>query len=275
MLLIFAGCRKEVDYDFVNEPTQIVVESFICPTDDTIKVNLNYTKNYFDQQNDRNQLLKDATKATVTITNGTITKTLKWSPRNIAFILATKEMPLLEDATYTLSVLTLDGKLATATTKIPKKVVGAEIEIKQGSKKADRRNDKIILKQVDEKAINNFYEFRLVVIYEQNFGGQLIQQTQAAGNYLVSDENDKLDNVSASFNNLIIISNQQGQNIKNYYRGIFIKSTEEYFKYLEASKKNNEASGNPFAEPVSLFTNINGGVGVFASYQIEYKKVDF
>ncbi len=276
--MIIISCRKAVEFDFVDEPAQLVVESFICPTDDSIKVNINYTKNYYDQTNVKSQIAKDIPKATVTISNSSFTKTLKWSVKNNAFTIATKEMPLLEDISYTLRITTLNGLIVSGITKIPKKIIGADFEIIKGVIRGDSRKDKIILKQQDEKGVKNYYEFRLALVFEDYYSGMLNQQIQLLGESLIDDESDKLDNVSASFNNTVYNQSNQGQQVPNsrrYYRAIFIKANEEYYKYIDITKKNHDASGNPFAEPVSLYTNIKGGVGVFSSYQIQYKEVNF
>jgi len=37
-----------------------------------------------------------------------------------------------------------------------------------------------------------------------------------------------------------------------------------YYKYHKSLSSNNE--DNPFAEPTLIYTNINGGLGVFAAY---------
>ncbi|MGK0366323.1 MAG: hypothetical protein ACI85O_003396 [Saprospiraceae bacterium] len=47
--------------------------------------------------------------------------------------------------------------------------------------------------------------------------------------------------------------------IKIYWRTV----TEEYYRYTTSLRQNSEAADNPFAEPVSVFTNFNNGVGAF------------
>lgn len=42
--------------------------------------------------------------------------------------------------------------------------------------------------------------------------------------------------------------------------------SEEYYRYFAALSRQRQASGSPFAEPVTLFDNIDGGQGIFAGY---------
>ncbi len=45
-----------------------------------------------------------------------------------------------------------------------------------------------------------------------------------------------------------------------------LHTDEPYYRYQQSALQHDEASGNPFAEPVLLYSNVKGGLGVFASY---------
>ena len=42
--------------------------------------------------------------------------------------------------------------------------------------------------------------------------------------------------------------------------------TEDYFRYVKSYHTYYNASGNPFAEPVNVFSNIKNGFGNFSAY---------
>lgn len=42
--------------------------------------------------------------------------------------------------------------------------------------------------------------------------------------------------------------------------------TEEYYRYFSGLSQQNQSSGSPFKEPVIIYDNIEGGLGVFAGY---------
>ena len=45
----------------------------------------------------------------------------------------------------------------------------------------------------------------------------------------------------------------------------FYSISEDFYKFIESYDKYEATVGNPFAEPVNIFTNIDGGVGILAS----------
>jgi hypothetical protein len=45
-------------------------------------------------------------------------------------------------------------------------------------------------------------------------------------------------------------------------------SKEEYYKYFRSVRLQSNASGNPFAQPVQVYSNVDGGLGIFAGYTV-------
>jgi hypothetical protein len=272
MLIIgFTSCKKEVDYDLLPIEPQLVLQSFISPGEDSIRLYMDYTKSYFGNEVKRNSLIANISKATITISGPSLTKLLKWSPRNRHFHIAVADMPLIENQIYTLNVTTFEGQKASAQTKIPTKIKEASMSKVSGPVKNQQRKDRISMQLDDPKGTKDFYEFRLFQIVK-NLGST--EQISQIGIQFIDDENDTINEAFASFsNNAYITSN--GIPYGESYRGLFIKGTEEYLKYLTASKLNFDSSGNPFAEPTTLYTNIQGGLGVFAAYQSEIINIPY
>jgi len=46
--------------------------------------------------------------------------------------------------------------------------------------------------------------------------------------------------------------------------------SEEYYKYLTTLDLQRSTDGDPFAQPVKVFTNVNNGLGIFAGYSTSY-----
>jgi Domain of unknown function (DUF4249) len=42
--------------------------------------------------------------------------------------------------------------------------------------------------------------------------------------------------------------------------------TPEYYRYYKSQELYADAQGNPFAEPITVYTNIREGYGIFAAY---------
>ena len=52
-----------------------------------------------------------------------------------------------------------------------------------------------------------------------------------------------------------------------YYLKAHLSITDRpYYLYHESIAKQNNAADNPFAEPVFLYTNVQGRIGIFAAY---------
>jgi hypothetical protein len=49
-------------------------------------------------------------------------------------------------------------------------------------------------------------------------------------------------------------------------RLVLSHSKEEYFKYFRSNRLQSATQGNPFAQPVQVYTNIQNGLGIFAGY---------
>ncbi|GEM_PF-921318 len=50
--------------------------------------------------------------------------------------------------------------------------------------------------------------------------------------------------------------------------------SESYYRYMKSFDNGDGESGNPFAEPVTMYTNIEGGYGVFAALCVKSKKIE-
>jgi hypothetical protein len=275
------ACKKEVDYKLVAEKPQLVVQSFFTPAEDSIKVYLSYTESFFEDKSIRNSLVANISKAQLTMSDGTLSKPLKWSVRKAAFVLASRDLPLLAGKTYSLNVKTVEGNTATASSKMPNEIVGALLTRTKGIAKNNQRKDRLTLELNAESGKTNYLEFRLFVKSTYTSFGNVSEQLRLINKSIIKE--DALTaaiGVTYSDDVPVNTGSSSGPPNPNFsfvivYQGLFIKANEEYYKYLDASKKNFDASGNPFAEPTSLYTNITGGLGVFAAYQLVIKEIPY
>jgi len=49
----------------------------------------------------------------------------------------------------------------------------------------------------------------------------------------------------------------------------YVSCTEEYYLYKLTLQNFYENNGNPFAQPVQIYSNIEGGLGIFAGYSFD------
>lgn len=95
-------------------------------------------------------------------------------------------------------------------------------------------------------------------VYLTNIGGG-DEEHFVNGGYLISDEffNGKDQTVSLYFGEYLMrdSSNQLTLNFQTL--------SEDYFKYLKTYNLQQMTSGNPFAEPARVYSNISNGLGIF------------
>lgn len=277
IIVALSACKKEVNQKITAVDPQLVVQSFISPSDDSMKVDLSYSTNYFGDAPSRNNLNNNIFKAEVIIGDGAFSKTLKWSRRAKGFTLATADFPLSENKTYYLKVKTFEGLKVEASTTIPVSFNEIEFSKVSSSLNNDQVKDRITMSIKDEKGEINYYRFKLLAYFDYSEPA-ITDEYYGIGDQLLNDNDDAIGTIFTNF------SNERNKNfngnyggtgvtVKSYYKGFFIKGTKEYYKYLESSKNNNNASGNPFAESISVYSNVKGGLGVFAAYQIIEKKI--
>ena len=54
-----------------------------------------------------------------------------------------------------------------------------------------------------------------------------------------------------------------------------VNTSEAYFNYLKSFNMYQRASGNPFATPVQVYSNVENGMGIFAGGTLTYWDVGF
>lgn len=65
------------------------------------------------------------------------------------------------------------------------------------------------------------------------------------------------------------------ENCVNYNVFVVVRRlSEEYFLYRESSELQDRLSGDPFAEPVNVFTNVSNGFGIFAGFNNNVIRVE-
>ena len=50
--------------------------------------------------------------------------------------------------------------------------------------------------------------------------------------------------------------------------------SEDYFNYFNTVSLQSWTSGDPFSEPVQVYSNVQDGFGIFAGYQSSWHKID-
>jgi Domain of unknown function (DUF4249) len=220
------------------------------------------------------------------------------------YFISTKEFPIIAGKTYTLSVSAPNLPTATATCTIPKTSLiyqkdvdviynGIDSVANGGTyingqlvSTSYNLNKKYTVKIKDNPLEENFYSVAYL--------SQKIEQTKGSDGKIYTTPPLNLqetfsDIISDNKKNGTVLefiplrisigsttNNNPNSKIISYKVSIFVAITDKNF-YLYNKAVSNSAgiyNDNPFAEPVLAYTNINGGLGAFAGYNMTKIEID-
>jgi len=239
-LFLFASCEKEANIKILKVEPKLVINSFINENS-TFSVSVELSKAIYN--NVSYNLPTYVENAQVTISDGTTTHNLIHSSYGMYY----NSVPFQyasSGKTYHLTVSTPDGKSVTASTTVPKPV-----------------NQGQILYSITPT--NNVNEYNLKISFQDSY--------YTGDYYILKIENENDDEFESSIlisdievdNDQWITKNFKVKHEPNEYLFCIIYHiSKEYYEFNKKLETIPEA-GNPFAEPVQMYTNINGGFGIF------------
>ena len=279
-LVMLTGCEKDaVNVKPFNVESKLVVHAFISPQDTVIKVHLQKSQPAIGRKLSDEQL--QVKNANVRITDGSSTVTLTYDPAHNAYFTKPDEWPIVAGKTYKLNVTAPGGFSATGSCTVP---LASGVAITDVSSSSTKEPDyygyetyqyKVRYKWTDAPGVDNYYRTLATRIYwYKDYNGNrqegvnplymdhgkpgLYKDDKAQGGVLVSDDFYFYEGTQAE--------------VEKPYRLhlLLVVADKHYYMHQDAQHKQSQSNGNPFAEPVVMYSNIEGGLGVFAGYnQVE------
>ncbi|MEO5891738.1 MAG: DUF4249 domain-containing protein [Ferruginibacter sp.] len=266
-IFFFASCKKDVN--LTTPDRKIVVDAQISPADDTIKIILEYSKpvNTISNTGYSNNLLHDIHNefigAAVTLSDGITAKVIKRDPREGLFKIAQADFPLTPGKTYYLHVKNgLKGEV-TAQTTIPQAVTNAKYSF-LGEQAAGEYNSRYTNKFEFNDQLNKQHYYRL-------YSGQ---QSNSYPNELLYGNHLQESNAFTGTATIVVETIEPNlffeHNPVTIKYGYFFSCSDEYFKFYTSIENTKGLSNTPelLEEPVNIYTNIKGGLGIFAGYNL-------
>jgi hypothetical protein len=261
---LLASCEMIAEVDIPKVPSKLVVTSFISPQDTNWQVYVGQTKPIF-EKTITSEYVKDAT---VQLSNGSQTAVIPANPSQYGYYeLNIKQAPFLIEAgkTYFLTVSAPDGRQVKAQCTIPISATSvSSIEVVNGSGGIPFTGT---MKWQDSPNETNFYRcFAYTKYYLSLVGG-------AWEGYIPNRDYDRklykdTNRQGANFSWEIDMQASEGYtDKKSRFLFILLNTDENYYKYMTTRESASNNEGNPFAEPSAVFSNVEGGLGVFAGYQ--------
>ncbi|MBB6003335.1 DUF4249 domain-containing protein [Arcicella rosea] len=275
IVLFFTSCNDDLltvveDVDNIPSSTAPTIEAFICPQDTIHQVRLNYTRPIVGTSK-YEEWFANVGKAIITISDGTQTATFN-KPLNSGFgvfTLKAKNFKVEAGKTYTLKITTYDGQQAEATCTIPLNNVDLKtITVKETGTSSvyGDKNYNVSWDDIPNEA-NHYSIFVFSKTINTSPKGVVnVYATSEYPEHSITDENN--DGKRLTSTNNFYLSKRQ-----NLYGGdyrvweIQVLNTDiHYYRYHKDLAENALSQDNPFVEPISIYSNIKGGFGIFAAY---------
>jgi Domain of unknown function (DUF4249) len=278
VIILFSSCEKAVSFDLEKSNPTLVVEAII-ENDQAPVVFLSNSTDYFGRITPDILANSFVRNAVITISNGTKTHQLKESffttaTNNKIYFYSIDSANLLTaflgafNTSYTLQIK-VDDKMFGATTTIP--ALAKKIDSLWWKKAPDNPDSsKVVLvgKSADPPGLGNYIRYFtsvnggfLLPGLNSVFDDQVIDgQAYTVDIERGVDRNVKFDAENYSFFN-------RGDTILVKFCNID-KATYDFWRTMEYSYG---SIGNPFASPTKVLGNVNGALGYFGGYAVQYK----
>jgi hypothetical protein len=262
IFLALTSCDKLAkNIDAPKVEAELVVFSFLSPEDSIIKVEVSLSKPIFGKANSSNDVVTDAN---VTITNDAgFAATIAFQDSASAYLLPTSLYPIEAGRTYTIHVAAAQ-KTVYGTTTVPTTIIQPGVFTYQKRSNSGSMYYTYSYKWQDEPGTKNYYRSSLENSYSYvDFFGDTTFYHEEVGADVFTDENKDglvLNGICDDYNS--------GFNVDSSYFTIDYYLLNTDIHYYEYHKRRLIYYGDdPFSEPLQQYSNINGGLGVVASYR--------
>ena len=274
-ILFFTGCEKDITVDLPQPESKVVVDGYV-ETGVPIYIVLSRNSAYF-APIDPDIINIFETGATVIVSDGTNTDTLQeldnFQGLSLKGVYISTQMIGQVNRTYNLDIYTKEGEHLSATTTLhqPVPLDSVWFEIQESLPGNDSLGY-IWATLHDPDTLNNCYRWMAMRVGKDS---TFIPPIGASfeDRFVNSSTFDFAYNRGAIFNSTA--DDDENDEAGFFKRGdsIIVKwcavdrSTFEFWRDVDTQVSNN---GSPFATPSLVRSNINGGLGLFASYSPSY-----
>lgn len=272
LLLLIVSCRKKATIKLPVSEKKLVVTCFLEAGDSLATAIVRTSSPKFAGNNGFNQQYDDVvSNATVKISDGQNTLELQYDVKSQSYKASTLSFPITSGKTYYLNVNTPDGKNVSASTTVPT----GKLEY-ESFKIQIQKNDSNSLEYVSSISVTDQPEItNYLNINYQNITSSISSDPKdAEQNYVYPlrffDTDEKISKTQYNYNT---------QTVGLYlpdpirYAAAYIailNCSKEFYLYNKSAEQAYFNNGNPFSDPVLVYSNINNGFGCFGSFVGNY-----
>lgn len=270
-MMLFNGCENMIsDVDVPESQKKMVVFSVISPQYESIKVKVTYSRPLFNQPPTQQGEGFNAPVhgAMVRISDGTKTVIIPYDAESEKYILSAENYPIQPGKTYLLEVEAPNGDKVTSSCTVPDQTP-PNLELVSLIKDSSNMymGERAYIANLRFKDIPGSAQFYDVMVmgeyYDTLYNITNIYQVYFTRNERLSTDNNK---DGEWFNYTTSPTYFPANCIGRLVASVSI-TDESYYTYHKSLWS--FEGENPFQEPEPVFTNINGGLGVFAALIIQ------
>lgn len=267
LLAAAAGCTTETEIVLPAVTPKLVVSSFISPEAPRVEVSVTKSAPLVSPENDGQ--MNVVTNATVWLSDGVDSVQLAYQDSSLY---TTRAFPILPGKRYSLRVTTPEGYATHAQCTVPATInqsLTGRIDSAVTGPQTPEGNYALELRWQDLPGEGNFY--RVEGITETKTGGQTGTMIRHASISFIDEPQVKdagADGRTWQLTTDLIADyrlNQRNGSLRKV-RGYLYTTDYAYFAF-HRSLYNYQLSNN-FSDPVKIYSNVTGGLGVFGAYRL-------
>lgn len=254
-VLIMTACVEDVDPGKLGlKERLIVVNSLISPQSDVLEVEVSWSRSVFGLQPDYGSNEDIIATALVVLSNGSASVTLPYVQEDYRYKLDAGAMPIITGQTYNLTV-TVGDETVTASATVPVAVAASGFSITSGNNSSQRAT----VSWDDLPGEGHYYRINTFLL---NANGEEEASIFFDSDEYHSDVNRDASTITARGETYFFGS------VPNFVqaKALLVSCDENYYFYHK--DYNTFENDDPFSEAVQSRSNIEGGVGIFAAYQL-------
>ena len=280
--------RQEVDPDRLNrEAAKLVVTCFLSPQDTVLAAKVARSETVLGESTGYFNAGVNVADATVMLLEGGRSATLRYDAKLGYYRAATSQLPIIAGRTYSIIVQTPAGERAEASCIVPESVTLSDIVLDSAITNDFGLTTKRYyarLRWRDPAEKPNFYqlmgdnEYTLRSRYQPSPNAPVRDTLfRLRGNWSFDNGSTTTD-LGRNGQDLVSVRGrlamtyawtngiQEPSRPMGQLNAHLLNVDENYFRYQDAVERQSGASGNPFAEPVPVPSNIQGALGCFGAY---------
>lgn len=257
LVSLLTSCEKEANIKLPEVKSVPVIFCYISPSDTIISLKLSMSQPLFEKQN--LNIYEPVNDANVTLSSAQGNTTLIYNSINACYCTSTAAYPIIAGQTYKIGVTLSDGTFAESETTVP----DINIPIAAASLQTVTANNYEYLRFKigfqDDANKTNYYRVAMSTINYFMNNDTTFSETGIRKIYSDAAKNGEFLEVNFDLYD-------GGQNFNTVGYNIYLLNANKDYYLLYNSLNNYQ--GNPFAEPSLIYTNVKGGLGVFAAYTL-------